>query len=120
MRKAWVIPRHTNCNQWCILLLVALQVKAELHKRHLSLLFSVLSSKNSTIKDLSTRQTAKILTMNKVSSAKCNTGNARLVSVITYSRSKSYSPAQNHFDLELWYIVFTDSCRLDIAIKYFG
>ena len=32
------------------------------------------------------------------------------------------SPAQNQFDLELWYKVFffTDSCRLDIAIKDSG
>ena len=33
-----------------------------------------------------------------------------------------YSPAQNQFDLELWYKVFffTDSCMLDIAIKDSG
>ena len=33
-----------------------------------------------------------------------------------------YSPAQNQFDLELWYKVFffTDYCRLDIAIKDSG
>ena len=32
------------------------------------------------------------------------------------------SPAQNKFDLELWYKVFffTDSCRLDIAITDSG
>ena len=32
------------------------------------------------------------------------------------------SPAQNQFDLELWYKVFfsTDSCRLDIAINDSG
>ena len=32
------------------------------------------------------------------------------------------SPAQNQFDLELWYKVFffTDSCRLDITIKDSG
>ena len=36
---------------------------------------------------------------------------------------QSNSPAQNQFDLELWYKVFfffTDSCRLDIAIKDSG
>ena len=34
----------------------------------------------------------------------------------------SYSPAQNQFDLELWYKVFffIDSCRLDIAINDSG
>ena len=33
-----------------------------------------------------------------------------------------YSPAQNQFDLELWYKVFffIDSCRLDIAINDSG
>ena len=33
-----------------------------------------------------------------------------------------YSPAQNQFDLELWYkvISFTDSCRIDIAINDSG
>ena len=40
------------------LILGALLVEAELHKRHLSLLFNILSSTNSTIKDLSTRQIA--------------------------------------------------------------
>ena len=32
------------------------------------------------------------------------------------------SPAQNQFDLELWYKVFffTDSCRLDITIEDSG
>ena len=35
---------------------------------------------------------------------------------------RPYSPAQNQFDLELWYKVFffTDSCRLDITIKDSG
>ena len=34
----------------------------------------------------------------------------------------SFSPAQNQFDLELWYKVFffTDSCRIDIAINDSG
>ena len=38
------------------------------------------------------------------------------------TRTESYSPAQNQFDLGLWYkfFLFTDSCRLDIAIKDSG
>ena len=37
-------------------------------------------------------------------------------------RGNRDSLAQNQFDLELWYKVFffTDSCRLDIAIKDSG
>ena len=39
-----------------------------------------------------------------------------------HQASFSSSPAQNQLDLELWYKVFffTDSCRLDIAIKDSG
>ena len=38
------------------------------------------------------------------------------------SQNCHISPAQNQFDLELWYKVFffTDSCRLDIAIRDSG
>ena len=39
-----------------------------------------------------------------------------------FLKSSIFSPAQNQFDLELWYKVFffTDSCRLDNAIKDSG
>ena len=40
------------------LLLGALPIEAELHKRHLSLLFNILTTNNTTIRDLSTRQIA--------------------------------------------------------------
>ena len=41
---------------------------------------------------------------------------------VTWIRAWPSSPAQNQFDLELWYKVFffTDSCRLDIIIKDSG
>ena len=45
------------------------------------------------------------------------------IGIVFSEKSKSrFSPAQNQFDLELWYKVFffTDSCSLDIAINDSG
>ena len=49
-------------------------------------------------------------------------GGLRTLRVINGLQCIMNSPAQNQFDLELWYKVFffTDSCRLHIAIKDSG
>ena len=57
LRRFQSLPTRTATSD-VYLLLGALPVEAELHKRHLSLLFNILPSTNSTIKDLSTRQIA--------------------------------------------------------------
>ena len=57
LRRFQSLPTRTGTSA-VYLILGALPVEAELHKRHLSLLFNIMSSTNSTIKDLSTRQIA--------------------------------------------------------------
>ena len=57
LRRFQSLPTRTATSA-VYLILGALPVEAELHKRILSLLFNILSSTNSTIKDLSTRQIA--------------------------------------------------------------
>ena len=57
LRRFQSLPTRTATSA-VHLLLGALPVEAELHKRQLSLLFNILSSTKSTIKDLSTRQIA--------------------------------------------------------------
>ena len=57
LRRFQTLPiRTATCAVY--LLIGALPLEAELHKRHLSLLYNVLTSTNKTIKELSTRQIA--------------------------------------------------------------
>ena len=57
LRRFQSLPIRTATSA-VYLLLGALPIEAELHKRHLSLLFNILTSTNTTIKDLSARQIA--------------------------------------------------------------
>ena len=57
LRRFQSLPLRTATSA-VYLLLGALPIEAELHKRHLSLLFNILTTNNTTIRDLSTRQIA--------------------------------------------------------------
>ena len=58
LRRFQTLPTRTATSAVYYLLLGALPIEAELHKRHLSLLYNILTSSNTTIKDLAARQIA--------------------------------------------------------------
>ena len=59
LRRFQTLPVTTaTCAVYLPLLIGALPLEAELHKRHLSLLYNILISKNKTVKELSNRQIA--------------------------------------------------------------